>query len=364
MVDLMFILAHGSLILICVLLVIIIKSKIRNALRKCFIFYLICQFIWTLGILGVYYSSSLGLTEYIVPFDNLSYFGVSFIAVALLLLGRTFCIEKKYTFNSISPLFIIPIITQVIIWTNPLHHFFFGDYDYNITGGIDVGWYFYIHIVYSYGCILVGLYYLGRFALQSKGNSSIQAVVILVGTIIPIVINVLFSFNIGNFSVISTPVAFMLTTLTYLFGFYRYNLFRVTPIALRTIVNSISDLYIVLDEEMNVLDYNEPFHVVFSPLIKIKENGNLKNIMSKTNKTGISFETLLKEINKCKETCSVNKTEYELRVGDDLYDYSVEFTPLVVEDKYRGCIILLKDITRAVNDMKEIEQNHKILIEK
>ena len=362
----MFYMAHVSLVLNVVFFIYIARLKTKNQLCKYFMAFMVELFVWTFSVLAVQHCMNLGYAEYMMSFENLVYVGVSFIPVHILLICKTFSspnrIKQTTSYNLV--FFAVPVLTQLMVWTNDFHRAFYQSYSFFTKSDIVLGWYFYIHTVYSYGCLFVGIYYVVRFALGNKGRSNAQALIILVGTSIPAVINICYTFDIGNATIYATPVAFLFTMMAYFFGICRYNLLRLTSISLRTVIDKTSDLYIVVDEHMNVLDYNEPFYKVFSPLINLRKHISITDALYTLRQTGGNAEEIISAIQSCQKDLHVVHRDYQLAVGEEVIYFSMEFTALIIENDCYGCIILLRDVTRAMKDMAEIKRSQTMLIER
>ena len=360
----MFYIAHISLALIVVFLILIARLRTKNQLRNYFIVFLIFLLVWTVGVIARQYCIILGQQELIFPFDNLSYFGVAFLPPQMLLISIIFTSNGKKPGNGKYLLYIIPVLTQVVMWTNDYHHAYYSGYDFANPDLAGFGWYFYIHTAYSYGSLLIAIIIVLLFAVKSKGATAVQAAVILVGTLIPVIVNVAYTFGFPGFTIFSTPIAFLVTLIAYFFGALRYNMFRLTPIAMKTVIDKTSELYIVVDENMIILDYNEPFYNIFSQLSTIKKNTSLQESFAIVNKTGNTEKGIVGSIKECEESREVVNMDMDLLVGDEMHYYSMEFTPLIIENEYCACIVILRDVTQARNDMEEIKRNHAMLIER
>jgi len=359
----MFYIAHISLALIVVFFIVIARMKTKNRLKRYFIAFNIELFVWTVGTLAQQYLVNFGREDLTIYFENLTYFGVAFIPAQMLLICMAFTSSGLKTRGGRASLFLIPAITQVVIWTNELHHAFYISYSFIEKHEVAFGWYFYIHTVYSYACILGAIIFVIIFAVKNRGAANAQAFTLLVGSIVPVVVNIGFTFDLGGFTIFSTPVAFLITVLAYFFGVFRFNLIRLTPIAMKTVIDKTSDLYIVVDESMMILDYNEPFFDIFSPLMNVKRQISLAEALPASNRTGFTAEEVALIIKECRKSRGTIKRKYKLEVGEDVRQYSMEFTALIIENEYCGCIMLFRDVTQAMKDMEEIQRNHIRLIE-
>ena len=360
----MFYIAHASLALIVVFFILIIRLRTKNQLRTCFILFLIWLFIWTFSVLALQYSTLLGYPEMIRVFDRLAYVGVAFICPQMLILSITFTSHGRRAGLKRLWLFVIPVLTQVMLWTNDFHHAFYSGDDFTIPVLDDFGWYFYVHSTYSYACLLIAVILVVVFMFKSRGATLVQSIIVLVGMLIPVIVNISYTFGAPGFSIFSTPIAFLITLVAYFFGALRYNMFRLTPIAMKTVIDKTSDLYMVVDENMIILDYNEPFYNTFSQLTTLKKNISIQESLATVNKTGLTDKEIIDGIKECEESGEVIYMNMDLSVEDVTRYFSIEFTPLLIENEYCGCIVILRDVTQARNDMEEIKRNHAMLIER
>ena len=91
-------------------------------------------------------------------------------------------------------LFIIPTLTVILMWTNDYHHLLYKDYSSSLSASY--GWYFYVHAIYTYSMFGIALIRLLRYTIINSGFFSKQAMLIIIGTLIPIIVNFLGSFKI------------------------------------------------------------------------------------------------------------------------------------------------------------------------
>ena len=66
-----------------------------------------------------------------------------------------------------------------------------------------------------------------------------------------------------SMSIYATPIAFSITIICFTIGIFKFDLFKITPIALQKIVDRISDGYVVLDESDMIIDFNKTFLNIF-----------------------------------------------------------------------------------------------------
>lgn len=187
----------GSLIMLTISLIILLflmgllyskKGKRVSQLSNLFGACLLCMFIWIVSLMFqiLYQNTSVNP----VLFEGFASFGACFIPVALLLLGISFSNTKIHFSWKYLLLLIIPTITTILMFTNDRHHLFYKTYSTNLNECV-TGPYAIIHSLYSYILIAIGLIYLLRYSIKNSGFFSKQSVLILLGSLFPVIINFL-----------------------------------------------------------------------------------------------------------------------------------------------------------------------------
>jgi len=295
-------------------------------------------------------------------FENLTYLGVCFIPVFILLIGLIFAHTKiKFTWSK-KLLFLIPLISTIMIWTNNYHHLFYVKFSL-VTNETIFGRYFIIHSVYSYICIAAGLYYLLYFSIKNSGFFSRQSILIFIGSIIPVGVNIFVTLKILPLNSYMTPITFSFAILCYMFAMLKFQFLNVVPVALQSIVDRISDSFIVINEELNIIDYNRSFIDTFKQLFEIRRNDNLITAIESNSGIGIDGKMLISYINKARKEKIPIVFEWHLEAEDFDKYFTVEITAIISRESYIGTIILLKDITQNKKDLEIIKENQTILME-
>lgn len=350
------------LILMCVY---IVTRRNKSSLHYIFLMIIIEILVWTVAVMlqGVFKDDRVQF----VLWENVTYFGSALSPVSFILLGYAFARPDKGFSLKTLILFIIPVVTLIVIWTNDLHHLFFTRYPTIADDGFTrdmFGQYFYVHAVYSYVCLIIGFAYLSYFAIKNSGIWSMQGVLIIFGSIIPTVVNVCYTLQVKGFNVYSTPVAFTATLALYLLGMFRFNLLKVTPIALQTVINRISDSFIVVDTSLNIIDYNKTFIDNFRYFSALRKGENLYTILGGYNNTNISAEQFKDMIMESAKENTILTKDIESDIDGQKQYYTVEFTPISQRSGVIGVILLFKNITQHVLDMKQIQENQAIMLER
>jgi PAS domain S-box-containing protein len=157
---------------------------------------------------------------------------------------------------------LIPLTTAAMALTNDAHHWLWASYTFTSVGpwtamSVTYGPWFRVHAVYSYTLILLGTLVIGVEYFRASKLYRRQSVWVLAGALGPLVFNVVYVFRlIPGFVKDYSPVSFALAGLSFAIGMFRYRLFDLKPVARDTLVESMSDGMIVLDEQDRIVDFN------------------------------------------------------------------------------------------------------------
>ena len=348
-----------SAILITGLLILILRAKSKNQLQKIFAFDLICVLIISVGVaLQEIFSKKFNVNP--MFFEYFIYIGTCFLPIGIYFTGLIFANTKIKMRKPYLLLFIIPIITLLVLWTNNFHHMFYKNYSTNLSE-CTYGPYLTIHNLYTYCLIFIGLFYLIKFSIKNAGLFSRQSLLIFAGISAPVVVNLLGVLKIFPMTVYATPIAFSITMICCAFAIFKFNFLGATPIAIQKIVDRISDSYIVLNDDGTITDFNQTFLTSFH----IKTSKDLR---------GQNFEDFLKEHDLYLNLKEIKKAlpkvkNSEKTVSFDLYikkikkHFHIEINSILSEGSSLGTLILFKDITQHIEDMQKIKDAQETLME-
>ncbi len=348
----------SEIIIVTLFIAILTSKRQKGQIQKAFMALIGFMFIWTTCLMLQIILQYTNIPP--VRFECYAAFGACFAPLAYLAIGLIFEKTKiKFKWYYLL-LLIIPITSIVLLFTNDYHHLFYQKYSIYIQDTV-FGAYFPIHSVCTYVFLAIGLFHLLRYSILNSGFFSKQCALLIIGMLIPICVNVLGLFGIPM-AVYLMPISFTFTLLFFVLAIFKFKFLTITPIALQKVVDRISDSYIVLNSENIIIDFNKTFLYTFdiSPdkirnlnLIDIIKNHNLFELDSviledtlqkvRTNPTTFKFQTNLKDKNKY---------------------FNVEITGIYSDKDFLGTIILFKDTTQHMLDMRTIKTNQDMLMEK
>lgn len=346
-------------ILVLFLFIIIDKEK-KSQIKIMFQFILVCLLVCCVGlILQITFCNITNINP--IYFDYFVYIGTVFLPVAFLLTSITFTKTKIKFSWKYKLLFIVPIISLIVLWTNNYHHLFYKVYSTNLNECI-TGNYAIIHTIYSYTLIGISIFLLLRYTLRNSSFFSRQSFLIILGSIIPLVINILGTFAVIKLSAYVTPISFAISALFYAFAIFKFSFLKVTPIALQKIVDRMSDSYLILNDDLVITDFNQPLLATFGVSGSQIRNISLLDLLKQLPKINIDIEIFISAINKTKMDDSTVVLEKHLSSINKYFH--IEINSIKNNNNFLGTLVLLKDVTQHNLDMQTIKQNQEILIEK
>ena len=335
------------------------RGNKRNQLVIAFELTMLCMMLWCIGLIIQILVINFISPDYTVYPDYFTYLPVVLTPVALFFISYIF-VKKEIHFKKwFLLLFIVPAITMIVLWTNDFHHLFYEYYSVN-TAETTFGPYFYVHSLYTYGLFAVDIIMLLRASVKQSSMLSKQSLLIILGSLIPIVVNIL-GMTVIDTNIYVTPISFIVTILFFGVAILRYNFLSIAPIALKRVVDQMSDLYLVLNQDGIISDCNKPFEKVF----KTEKNDLIGKSLFDLNfpKNIIAQKGSLKT---CISSAKKDEKVYKLQVAlkNTEKHYNVEISGIYEDGNCIGILILFKDITQHLIDMQNLEKNQNTLMER
>lgn len=358
--DYSFVLLLFSTLSIIALLIYVINKKPFVQVQAIFTFVIICVLIISFGVI----FQSIGVTYFNMEpiyFENFIYIGSCLLPTAIFFTALSFTNTKVKFKPQYLLLFVIPCITLIMLFTNNYHHLFYVDYSFNL-GEMVFGWYFYVHTAYTYGLLIVSICIMLHYVFKNSGFFSKQSLLIILGTLIPIITNLLGTLKIVEMNVYLTPISFALAVLFYAFAILKFNFLSIAPIALQRIVDKISDSYIIIDENNYITDFNQTFLKTFNLKSEKIRNINIFDLLKEHKNTDLDVNILTKYLKDSKSS-GINLHIEKYFSSVDKY-FNIEINDIRSNNNFLATMILLKDITQHKLDMKTIKSNQDMLMEK
>ncbi len=191
---------------------------------------------------------------------QIEYVGIPFVSTLWLLqIIQLANIGARYRKLLTVALFVVPTLVFVVHLTNDWHGLYFTRYELNLNGTMPLydtvkGPWYTVHGLYSYLVMFFGMALFVPMYIQSLPNVRKQIVILFLGAIAPMLFNMALWFGV---TVDLTPFGFAITGITYAWGVLRFNLLRLTPLALAKVFETIGDGVVLFDSDERIVNYNK-----------------------------------------------------------------------------------------------------------
>lgn len=350
-------------IIVSVVLVIVMKVNLRNnKLANAMSVLFALLIIWCTGLL--LQKISIALEFHIKPiyFDYLTYIGICFLFPTLIILSFYYN-ESTVNFNpKWLLLYLIPAISLFFLWTNDFHSLFYKVYSVNFSDTV-YGPIFYINTIYSYVLAFIFMIRMINISIKKSGFFTTQTALMIIGSIIPLVVNMLGTAKIIDISIYITPTLFCITLVFYMFAIIKYKALNITPVALETVTDTMSDSFVVISDDGTIADANLTFRKTFEGVVDFNKDKNLFDIIEKNKLLDINI--LKNIIKKTRSKDQIVNVEYHFNYKNKEKFFEVDIHPIKAKkdkNQYIGTLLLFKDITQHKKDIEEIEQKQDIIV--
>ena len=265
-------------------------------------------------------------------------------------------------------LYILPVFFCLVCATNPIHHLQYRTFSV-LKSEIVFGPFVIISGTYYYLCLIASLLLMIRFSLQNRSKLYLkQTILFSIGGICPVLVSIVATFSSLDVSIAATAMGYLPTMICNGVAIYQLHMLDIVPVATQQVLDLISDCYLILSDNGLVIRYNHPFASVFASRYGIKENRYLKDCLKDedvSKKTAIY--NMITAVDACREsqsTISYEQAATLIRGGVAQKNYYVtDVSPLLLNGKTVGFVIIFKDITQLKRSMQQLHDNQSRMME-
>lgn len=342
------------------------KRKNLQLIHKIYISFMTCFAVWLLALLAMRLVPP-GNMKMLQALDCVTQIA-DFCAVFYLCIAIAFVRGNDTPPRLVWLLFIMPIMSILICATNSWHHLAYVQFSI-IRSEIVFGPFIMIKGVYSYLCIFSSIILLIRYA--SKNSNSLyrkQCLLIALGGVIPPIVSGFATFGNYEFPITATPLSFIPLLVFNWIALYPMHLLDITPVATQQVLDWISDCFLILSEKGLVVSYNKRFSDVFAAPYGITINKYLKDSLKKDDvEKKSAIYNLIAAVDACRDSqASISYEQSATFTEDGITQksyYVADVSPLRVEDRHVGFVIIFKDITPIKKSMQQLQQTEKHMME-
>ena len=320
------------------------KSNVYKILSYLFI----ALFIETAG---VFIQMSFGDTLRIpvVYYEYLIYIGKAFVPTLTLMFAFVYE-NPRINIKKYNWLLILPIYILSSVWTNDIHGMFFEKY-VSVVGNNIYGILYYLYLVLTYAQLIPALLLIVRSSMDRSRLLSPQTVLTVVACIIPFIPRIVAVLSNESMPSYIFPISYMLMSLVLSLNVLKYDAFNAVPIALKSVIDIISDAFVVINHDGDIVDKNRSFEAKFGKLLDLKNN---KNIFEAIKYTGIKDMKKLKaHIIDAEDKGESLVCEYHIvKQNYDRY-FEAQIQPIRARttNGYIATLLVFKDITEQKSNV-------------
>ncbi len=296
-----------------------------------------------------------------IYFDYITYIGASFSPIFLLFISLAYNNNAK-RIKKLKILYVLPFIFLAFLFTNDLHHLFYIKYSIYLSETV-YGPVLILYALYSYSLFIISMLLMIITSIKRSGFFSKQTLLIVVGMTMPTLSNCIGLFKILPITIYVMPIMFIVTSVCCSISIFKYKALNITPVAFKTVINTMSDAFIVISDDGTIVDMNKTFEEKFANIFAMSKDDNLFKIIQKSEK--INLHKLKENIERTRKTGEIVTDEYHFtsKVNDKYFE--VDIHPIAAKSnskEYVGTLLLFKDITQHKEDIKQIEEKQDIIV--
>ena len=197
-----------------------------------------------------------------VFWSQVAYLGNTTSPVLLLIFALEYTHQRNWlTPRKIAAYLVLPLITIAMAVTNAWHHLVWTSFTPSPSGENLIvyghGAWFWIFVAYAYAALSISILLIVYASIRFKGTYRRQAGMLLLGLLVPVVLNVMYVFDLSPIPGLDvTPIAFAITGWILALSIFRFHLLDLVPVARDAIIENMRDGVLVLDLQQRVVDIN------------------------------------------------------------------------------------------------------------
>jgi len=325
-----------------------LRNSWSETMRGPVTLFMVLAAIWAFGDACIYMTADPGSQLAITTLSSIGFTGIpaTFFLIACAVSGIGWFASTQRA----AILFIIPIINIILIGTNSFHGLFYSGVTEQLVLGtivweITYGPLYPLHTLYSYFLIICSIGILIYRYTTGTPRVHEQLFLLFIGIIVPVIFNILYLSRIDPLPGVDlTPFALLITlALIVISSNANLGLFRIVPLARKTVIESMKDGLIVLDQNNRVVDMNRAATIVVGNTFAEIEGTDGMNILRRWGITELKGSHLIHR-DDGEEIFEVRTEPFSSRKG----------TPI-------GTTIFIRDITDVYRARQSLELANKKL---
>jgi signal transduction histidine kinase len=311
--------------------------------------------LWCLG-----YALEIGATTLPAKlfWVKLQYVGIVNVSPVFIVFALQYTRRWRFSDSALVIFFVIPWLLLLTVWLEPGLGIFYREVSLKTTDpfinlDLTYGPLFWTLIFYSYSMLLAGSYLLLKLGYKLRDPYRLQTYGLVIATIFPWLGNGLYVARLTPFPALDlTPLGFAATAIFLGWNLRKLSLLDVTPFARDIVLENMSNVMLVWNEQHRLLDYNPSAERFFNRVTPLKVSMTAHQL----------FQGPFSEVLPLYDKNEVQQ-EIELSWGTNSGFFEVTVSPLRDQrGQPSGRLLILHDVTEARRAAQEL-QNQKQLFE-
>jgi PAS domain S-box-containing protein len=291
---------------------------------------------------------------------RIQYLGIMALPVAWVIFALQYTNHHHWlNRRTLAALLLIPMVTQLLVWTNEYHQLIWQRITLNTSGpfhilNYDHGIGFWICNSFANLCLLFGTVLLLRSFRHGARLYGLQVITFVVGASAPWVGNAVYVLDLSPWPGLDlTPFAFTITAIAVAFGVIQFHFLDIVPIARDSVIESLTDGVIVLDEQNRVVDINAAGLRALGTTIRAVIGQPVAQVTARWSQFVERYHTAI-DINE----------EMVVDVGNQVPQYvTLQITPIYDHQRrLRGRLIVWHNITALKHTEAELRERNADLL--
>lgn len=342
-------------------------QKKRQLLHRLFLMLALAYSSWVIPLIVMRFVDVQN-TDIMFFLDCIMQPGGALCAPIYLCIAITFVEGYERMRNWMKILFIFPLLTILIAWTNPIHHLYYVTFSV-VRSEIEFGPYILISGLCNYVYLISAVVYMFRFGLKNKTTLYWrQCILFTISGVCPLAVSMFATFSGRDVPITATPLSFMVTLVFNGVAIFQLHMLDIRPVANQHVLNAISDGYLVLSDTGLVIKYNRSFAELFAKEYGITENRKLSESVKREDVTQKSaLYNILTAVESSRQGETIISYEQAITFVNDgtakKKYFVVDVSPLEINGQISGFVVLFKDITQLRDSMKKLQDSQERLME-
>jgi diguanylate cyclase (GGDEF)-like protein/PAS domain S-box-containing protein len=351
----------------------------KSDIGKSFLFLMGCAFLW---VFPFSLETAAAPVQLKISLAYIEFLGIIFLPAAWIFLIIDFTSHPyARTLKNIS--LIMPSLTTLILWTNPLHHWFIGQ-PAIITQGVPFPvlfmdykfWFYAVHAPTGYLYILLSLLMMIRYLIHAAPIYKVQARILIIAILLPSITDLLYVLGLSPVKYYNyTTAVFSVSGILLLWTLFQFRFLDLLPQARERIIENLQDSIFVLDHKYRIVYHNRAAVNLFQlnqeiiglPIKEI-ENEGLQSIQEMIESQQMRMDISIGNKNYYDLNISPVHNRHGLQIGliitaHDITERVEQFNlvhTLSIQDSLTGILNRRHFITVCNRELDRIKINHQV----